>query len=53
MVELKHESGRERIMARIGKLDLRTVRKVQLTALLRGKDMLMGGGEHSCAVIKV
>lgn len=52
-MELKHKSGRERRVARIGKLNLRTVKKVQLMALLRGKDMVMGVGEPSGAVIKV
>lgn len=51
-MELKHKSGRERRVARTGKLNLRTVKKVQLMALLRGKDMVMGVGEPSGAVIK-
>lgn len=36
-MELKHESGRERTVARIGELDLRTVKKAQLKALWRAR----------------
>lgn len=51
-MELKPKSGRERRVARTGKLNLRTLKKVQLMALLRGKDTVMGVGEPSGAVIK-